>query len=272
MGRDVSISPENSTTAHIEVWSDIACPWCYIGKRRFAEALDEFADRDRVTITWRAYQLAPDTPVGLRKPEIEALVEMKGMPEPQVRQMFAQVSATAEQVGLQIDFEKVIAANTFDAHRVIHLAGERRDDVLEALFGAHFVEGEIIDDRETLVRIAAAAGADAERIREGLERGDAEESVRADLAAARQLGVTGVPFFVANRAVAVSGAQSKDVFLTFLERAVSDVDAAASEPVAPAADGCEGDSCAVWAPNNDRPRTARRAVRGRFGSDVLRTS
>jgi len=231
-------------TSHIEIWSDIACPWCYIGKRRFADALAEFEHRDRVAVTWRSYQLAPDTPVGLRRPEVDALVEMKGMPAEQVRQMFAQVAATARQVGIDIDFDTVIAANTFDAHRLLHLAGDRREALVEALFRAHFVDGDVIDDRESLVRIAEAVGMDAAKVRADLESDSAADSVRADLLEARRLGVTGVPFFVANRAVAVSGAQPKDVFLTLLDRAVTDADSA--DPVAAGdADGCEGDTCAV---------------------------
>jgi len=230
-------------TARIEIWSDIACPWCYIGKRRFADALSEFEHRDRVSVTWRSYQLAPDTPAGLQRPEIDALVEMKGMPAEQVRQMFAHVANVAAQDGLDIDFATVIAANTFDAHRLLHLAGERRDALLEALFRAHFVEGEVVDDRDTLVRIAAAAGLDPETVRAGLDGDAAADAVRADLLEARTLGVTGVPFFVANRAVAVSGAQPKDVFLALLQRAVDDVDAA--DTVAADVTGTAGDGCAV---------------------------
>ncbi|WP_068155561.1 DsbA family oxidoreductase [Rhodococcus phenolicus] len=230
--------PEN--TATIEIWSDIACPWCYIGKRRFAEALAEFEHRDRVSVTWRSYQLAPDTPAGLRRPEIDALVEMKGMPVEQVRQMFAHVANVAAQDGLEIDFTTVIAANTFDAHRLLHLAGERRNELLEALFRAHFVEGEVVDDRDTLVRIAASAGLDSDEVRVGLDGDAGADAVRADLLEARMLGVTGVPFFVANRAVAVSGAQPKDVFLALLQRAIDD--AAETGTVTDVADG---DSCAV---------------------------
>ena len=230
-------------TARIEIWSDIACPWCYIGKRRFADALSEFEHRDRVSVTWRSYQLAPDTPAGLQRPEIDALVEMKGMPAEQVRQMFAHVANVAAQDGLDIDFATVIAANTFDAHRLLHLAGERRDALLEALFRAHFVEGEVVDDRDTLVRIAASAGLDPETVRAGLDGDAAADAVRADLLEARTLGVTGVPFFVANRAVAVSGAQPKDVFLALLQRAVDDVDAA--DTVAADVTGTAGDGCAV---------------------------
>ncbi len=217
---------------HIEVWSDIACPWCYIGKRRFTAALASFEHRDRVEVTWRSYQLAPETPVGRRKPESEALAEMKGMPLEQVRQMFSQVSGAAAEVGVEIDFDTVIAANTFDAHRLVHLAGSRSEDLLEALFRAHFVEGEVVDDRETLVRIAASAGLDADVVRAELGSDAAAEAVRADLLAARQLGVTGVPFFVANRAVAVSGAQPEDVFVALLRHAIDDVDAASAPHVA----------------------------------------
>lgn len=215
-------------TAHIEIWSDIACPWCYIGKRRFAEALESFDDRDRIEVTWRSYQLSPDTPVGRRVPEVEALVAMKGMPAEQVRKMFAQVSDTAADVGLEIDFDNVVAANTFDAHRLAHLAGDKRDEVLEALFRAHFVDGEVVDDVDVLVKVAAEVGLDPESTRAALDGDDpageaAADAVAADLFDARRIGVQGVPFFVANRAVAVSGAQPVDVFRQFLRRAVDDV-------------------------------------------------
>ncbi|MEU5844440.1 DsbA family oxidoreductase [Rhodococcus sp. NPDC047139] len=222
-------TPEISApTAHIEIWSDIACPWCYIGKRRFAEALASFEERDRIEVTWRSYQLSPDTPVGRRVPEVEALAAMKGMPAAQVRQMFGQVSDTAAQVGISIDFDNVIAANTFDAHRLVHLAGDKGDEVLEALFRAHFVEGEVVDDRDVLVKVAGAAGLDPQWVRAALDGDDpageaSGDAVAADLLAARKIGVQGVPFFVANRAVAVSGAQPTDVFLAFLRRAVDDV-------------------------------------------------
>ncbi len=215
-------------TAHIEIWSDIACPWCYIGKRRFAEALESFDDRDRIEVTWRSYQLSPDTPVGRRVPEVEALVAMKGMPAEQVRQMFAQVSDTAADVGLEIDFDNVVAANTFDAHRLAHLAGDKRDEVLEALFRAHFVDGEVVDDVDVLVKVAAEVGLDPESTRAALDGDDLAgeapaDALAADLFDARRIGVQGVPFFVANRAVAVSGAQPVDVFRQFLRRAVDDV-------------------------------------------------
>lgn len=243
-----ALSGTDQSTVLIEVWSDIACPWCYIGKRRFTAALERFSHRDRVTVVWRSYQLAPDTPVGARRGELEALVEHKGMPADQVRQMFAQVEATAAADGLAMDFDTVIAANTFDAHRLLHLAGERRDALLEALFRAHFTDGKVIDDRSVLVEVAASVGMDADEVAAALDGDAGADLVRADLAAARQLGVSGVPFFVANRRLAVSGAQPQEVFAELLHRALEDADGANAESgAAPGGDaeGCTDDSCAV---------------------------
>ncbi|MDI9917505.1 DsbA family oxidoreductase [Rhodococcus sp. IEGM 1379] len=203
----------------IEVWSDIACPWCYIGKTRFLSALDSFEHKDRVNVIWRSYQLAPETPVGEGRTELDALVEMKGMAPDQVRQMFAQVSTTAAEVSLNLNFDTVIAANTFDAHRLLHLAGDKQTELLDALFKAHFTDGRVIDDREELVRIAVSVGLDAETVREQLDSDAAAEAVSEDLSMARALQVSGVPFFVANRAIAVSGAQPEEVFLQLLTRA-----------------------------------------------------
>ncbi|WP_305093751.1 DsbA family protein [Prescottella sp. R16] len=232
-------------TATIEVWSDVACPWCYIGKRRFAAALDAFPGRDRIEVVWRSYQLAPDTPVGARRGELEALVEQKGMPADQVRGMFAHVAATGAADGLVLDFDTVIAANTFDAHRLLHLAGERRDAVLEALFRAHFTDGRVIDDRAVLVEIAAEAGLDVDEVRAALGSDVAADLVRADLEEARRLGVTGVPFFVANRQLAVSGAQPTSVFTELLRRALERNDGDDDAAPGGTAEGCSDDGCAI---------------------------
>ncbi|EME24011.1 hypothetical protein G419_00620 [Rhodococcus triatomae BKS 15-14] len=237
-------SPEKSATAALvmEVWSDIACPWCHIGKRRFDTALERFPHRDRVEVVWRSYQLSPDTPAGLRKPEVDALVEMKGMPADQVRQMFAHVAATAAADGLTLDFDTVIAANTFDAHRLVHFAGDRGPEMLAALFRAHFEEGRVVDDHAELVEIAASAGFDRDAAAAVLASDAHADRVREDLAEARALGVTGVPFFVANRAIAVSGAQPVEVFTQLLEKAWEDSGAVAGSDDAGA---CEGDACSV---------------------------
>lgn len=232
----------------VEVWSDIACPWCYIGKSRFASALEAFPRRDRISVAWRSYQLAPDTPVGARRGELEALVEHKGMPAEQVRQMFRHVASTAAADGLVMDFDTVIAANTFDAHRLLHLAGDRRDALLEALFRAHFTDGKVIDDRDVLVEIAAGVGMDAADVAAVLDGDAGADLVRADLEAARQLGVSGVPFFVADRRLAVSGAQPREIFTELLRQAVEHADSALpqrSAALGTDAEGCTDDACAM---------------------------
>ena len=241
-------SPEKSTAAAVvlEVWSDIACPWCYIGKTRFEAALAQFPHREQVEVVWRSYQLSPDTPAGLRRSEIDALVEMKGMPADQVRQMFAHVASTAAADGLAMDFDTVIAANTFDAHRLIHFAGDRGTEVMAALFRAHFEQGRVIDDRDELVAVATEAGLDADAVRAALESDAEADHVRDDLAQARALGVTGVPFFVANRAIGVSGAQPVEVFTQLLEKAYADATPIVTLAGAADADGaCTDGSCAV---------------------------
>ncbi|MGW0040650.1 DsbA family oxidoreductase [Rhodococcus sp. NPDC003348] len=239
-------SVDPSAPVVLEVWSDIACPWCYIGKKRFETALAQFPHRDQVQVVWRSYLLSPDTPVGLRRPEIDALVEMKGMPADQVKQMFAHVASTAAADGLTMDFETVIAANTFDAHRLVHFAGDRGEDLMAALFRAHFEQGRVVDDRDELVAIAAEAGLDADAVRSALDSDAEADRVRDDLAQARALGISGVPFFVANRAIGVSGAQPVEVFTQLLEKAYADASPIVTLAGAADADGtCTDGSCAV---------------------------
>lgn len=212
------VTSTNSPTLQLEIWSDIACPWCFIGKTRFAAALSQFDRRDRVEVTWRSYQLSPETPVGARERELDALVRMKGMSAQQVAGMFEQVSGVAEADGLSIDFDTVVAANTFDAHRLVKIAGNqgRADEALSALFVAHFTEGLVVDEMSVLVEIAERAGVVGAA--EALAADAGASEVRSDLAAARELQVSGVPFFVANRRIAVSGAQPAEVFLSLLEQ------------------------------------------------------
>ena len=214
-------------TVTVEVWSDVACPWCFIGKRRFAAALGEFPHRDHVEVVWRSYQLSPQTPTGPGRPEIEALAEMKGLPRDRVQQMFAHVTSVAATDGLRYDFDRTLAFNTFDAHRLLHLAREAGgaalvDATMETLFSAHFERGVDLGADRALVAIAADAGFaahgwDDARVARALAGDDAADAVREDLAAARGLGVTGVPFFVVDRRYAVSGAQPVAVFTQLLE-------------------------------------------------------
>lgn len=208
----------------VEVYSDIACPWCYIGFHRFRTALAQAPYHDQVEVVWKAFELDPDAPVGAAVPEVDALSARKGLPAGQIREMFAQVSAVGAELGLDLDFDTTLSANTFDAHRLVHLAAERggtslADRMHEALWQAHFAQGEAIDDRNVLADLAAEIGLDRAEIVMALDSDAGADGVRADGAEARALGITGVPFFVLDRAFAVSGAQPVDVFRSALDQA-----------------------------------------------------
>lgn len=245
---DQSSTPTVEPTAEtpplvMEVWSDIACPWCYVGKRRFSAALAEFPQRERVSVVWRSYQLAPDTPVGAQRSQLELVGERRGVPVEEARELYQHVARVAAEDGVTMDVDAIIAANTFDAHRLLHLAGVHRDELLEGLFRGYFTEGKALDDRAVLVEIAAAAGLDPAEAAAALDGDAGVDLVRADIETARQLQVSGVPFFVANRRLAVSGAQPKDVFAELLRQAFEHADGAAA--LGGEAEGCTDDSCAV---------------------------
>ncbi|WNB87545.1 DsbA family oxidoreductase [Cellulomonas sp. ATA003] len=205
------------------MWSDVACPWCYIGRRRFAAALEAFPHREQVQVRWRSYQLSPEAEVGSPLSEAEMLAQTKGLPLESVQEMFAHVTEVAAGVGLRYRFDTVRPANTLDAHRLIHLARRRgpqvADAMVEALMSAHFEQGLAVDDREVLAGIAAGVGLDADDVRASLAGTDATDDVLADLEEGRTVRVSGVPFFVLDRRLGVSGAQPTELFTEALERA-----------------------------------------------------
>ena len=211
------------TPLRVEIWSDVACPWCFIGKRRFAAALAAFPYREHVEVRWRSYQLSPEAEVGSSLTEAQVLARTKGLPLDAVGDMFAQVTQVAAGEGLAYDFDRVRPANTFDAHRLIHLA-RRHDDatadrMVEALMSAHFEQGLAVDDREVLVRLGADVGLDAEDVRRALAGDDGADDVLADLEEGRAVRVPGVPFFVLDRRFGVSGAQPTELFAQALQQA-----------------------------------------------------
>jgi len=208
----------------VEVWSDVVCPWCYIGKRHLEEALTRFSHADRVTVEWRSFELDPRSPgrVGLTMSQI--LRRKYGMTEDQAEAANDRMTALAAGVGLEYHLDRVQAGNTFDAHRLIHLAAtrDRADAMKERLFAAYFTEGQSIGDPAVLTRLATEVGLDPSEAESTLH-GDAFASdVRRDESRATSLGVRGVPFFVIDESVGVSGAQPADVLLGALERAWSD--------------------------------------------------
>jgi predicted DsbA family dithiol-disulfide isomerase len=226
----------------IEIWSDVACPWCYIGKRRFEAALAEFPHQDAVEVRWRSFQLDPSLPERYEGTQRDYLVSRKGVDGEKIEAMFEHVARQAEIEGLAYDFDGVVVANSARALELVHLAAAHRlaDAAEERLFSGHFERREDIGDRDQLVAIGVELGLDGAEVREALETGRYAASVRADTEAARRLGISGVPFFVIDRAYGLSGAQPADVFAQALAEAWQ-----ASHPpvVVPSADSSEAPAC-----------------------------
>lgn len=206
----------------VEIWSDIVCPFCYIGKRKFEQALANFPQKDQVKVVWKSFQLDPNADVA-GTDYLKTLSSRKGWTLEQTRQITDNVRDMAQAVGLEYHFDRAISANSFDAHRFAHLAFEHglQDAAEEALFKAHFSEGKNIADRETLVQLGESIGLDADLVRQTLESKAYAELVQKDILEAQQLRISGVPFFVFDRKYAVSGAQATEVFINTLEQAVS---------------------------------------------------
>jgi predicted DsbA family dithiol-disulfide isomerase len=216
----------------IEIWSDVVCPWCYIGKRRLERALGEFEHADEVEVTWRSFQLNPDTVPGTAVPTLEYLNQRIG---PQAQAMTARVAELGQAEGLNLDFSSSLAVNTLEAHRLLHLAAALGfgGAAKERLLRAHFTEGADLSDHETLIRLlteagpAGQAGTVEARAREVLAGREYEDAVLDDITMARQMGASGVPFFVIDRKYGISGAQSAETFLHALRTAYADADAPA---------------------------------------------
>ena len=207
-------------TMKINIWSDVRCPFCYIGKRKFEKALERFADKDKIEIIWRSFQLDPnlETQPGINA--IEHIAAIKGISHDAAESMHGHVTSVAREVGLDFNFEKAVVANSFNAHRLIQLAKTRGlgNEAEEQLFKAHFTEGKNIDDNEVLIQAGMAIGLDEKEIRAMLASDALAKEVSEDESQARAIGVRGVPFFVFNDKYAVSGAQSPDAFLQALQQ------------------------------------------------------
>ena len=213
-----------TTRMKVEIWSDVMCPFCYIGKRKFESALKQFDNSSNIEIIWKSFQLAPDMKTDPGKNIDEYLSTHKGMSLQQAKDLNHQVAQRAKQVGLEFNFDKAIVANSFNAHRFSHLAKHHglQNEAEERLFAAYFTEGKNTDDAQTLIQIGAEIGLDASEVKELLEGNKYAEEVNADIFEAHQLGVRGVPFFVFDRKYAVSGAQESQVFFNTLEKSFSE--------------------------------------------------
>lgn len=207
----------------VEIWSDVVCPWCYIGKRRFESALARFPHRDEVDVEWRSFELDPGAPptAELRGSHAEQLQATFGRPRAEIDQMLARVTALAAAEGLDFRFDLNRGGNSFDAHRLLHLAKAhgRQDPLKERLDRGTFTEGLAVSDHDELTALAVETGLDEAEVREVLAGDRYADAVRDDQAQARAYGINGVPFFVLDGRYGVSGAQPADLFLEALTRA-----------------------------------------------------
>jgi predicted DsbA family dithiol-disulfide isomerase len=205
----------------VEIWSDVMCPFCYIGKRKFEAALDQFPHHDNVEIIWKSFQLSPGMKTDPTKNIHEYLATHKGISVEQAKRLNDQVTEMAMEVGLTYNFEKSVVANSFNAHRFTHFAKEhgRQKEAEELLFRSYFTDGRNIDDYSTLVELGTEIGLDAETLKLALENGSYAGDVQSDIDEADQAGVRGVPFFLFNGKYAVTGAQESKIFLKTLEKA-----------------------------------------------------
>jgi predicted DsbA family dithiol-disulfide isomerase len=211
----------------VDIWSDIACPWCYVGKVRFEEGVRRYEESggDRpVVVEYHSFELAPDTPVDFQGTEVDFLADHKGLPVPQVRQMLAQMTEVARSEGLEFDYDALQHTNTVKAHQVLHLAkahGLQRE-MKERLLRAYFTEGRHVGHDGDLADLAAEVGLDREAVLEALRQDTYREDVAADIAQARAYGIDGVPFFVIDSRYGVSGAQDPALFADALRRAADE--------------------------------------------------
>jgi predicted DsbA family dithiol-disulfide isomerase len=204
----------------VEIWSDIACPWCYVGKRRFEAALQQFEHREDVNVTWRSFELDPAAPAERTGDRAERLAEKYGMTVEQAREAEQRLTSVAAGEGLPFRFDIARSGSAFDGHRLVHLAEAHglQDEMKERLLRAYFTEGELMSDHDTLVRLAGEVGFDEREVRELLAGDRYADEVRADERTAGELGISAVPTFVIDRKLGASGAQPPEALLDLLRQ------------------------------------------------------
>lgn len=218
-----AVHPTKASTMTVEIWSDVVCPFCYIGKREFERALERFAHKDEVTVVWRSFELDPYAPERSPLDMYDMLAKKYGISRDEARARVGGVVERAKTVGLDYDMDAAIMGSSFHAHRLLQFAKSKGlgDAAKERLFRAYFIEGQHIADRAVLQRLAAEIGLDAAETEAVLNSDAYTAEVRADEQQARQVGVRGVPFFVIDGRYSVSGAQHSDHFLGALQQAWS---------------------------------------------------
>jgi predicted DsbA family dithiol-disulfide isomerase len=205
----------------VEVWSDVVCPWCYVGKRRLESALEQFPHRDELDVVWRSFELDPAAPRRRDVSAAEHLARKYGMSEAQVAASWARLTSLAAAEGLEFHLDRAQGGSTFDAHRLIHLGAELglQDDVKERFLRGYFTESLPIGEPETLQRLAVEAGLPSDDVDDVLATDRFADAVREDERHARLLGIDGVPFFALDDRYGISGAQSAELLLQALTAA-----------------------------------------------------
>lgn len=231
----------------IEIWSDVMCPFCYIGKNNFEQALDKLPFKDQVEVEWKSFQLDPTLDPGKTQNTIEYFKEKKGFPEAQASQMISQVAQMGKGAGIDFNFEKALITNTFSAHRLLHLAKKhnKSNEMEEALFIAHFIDGKNVGDAEVLVSLAENLGIDKEEAVKAVTSDQLDYEVNQDIMQARKNGVSGVPFFVLNGKYAVSGAQPVEVFENALQQTYKETVSPFKDLSGGSGASCDADGCSI---------------------------
>ncbi len=208
----------------VEIWADIVCPWCYLGKRHFEQALDSFDHADKVQVVYRSFELDPAAPRGVTTPTVEVLAQKYGMTPDRARQAQRQMEERASADGLTFRMDGLRSGNTKDAHRLLHLAkaSDRQGELMERLQRAYFTEQDSIFDHDALTRLAVQAGLDPGDVADVLASDRYSDHVETDEAMARSIGATGVPLFVIDRRYGISGAQPAETITGVLEKAWSE--------------------------------------------------
>jgi predicted DsbA family dithiol-disulfide isomerase len=217
----------------VDIWSDVVCPWCYIGKRRFEAALVRFPHREAIEVVWHSFELDPHAPAVRPGDRLEYLAAKYGTTRAEAEAMEARVTAAAAGEGVALRLDLARSGNSFDAHRLLHLAAESglQAELKERFFRAYFTEGTPIGDRDALERLAVETGLSAAEVNAVLASDRYREAVRADERRAHEYGINGVPFFVFDGTYGISGAQAPEVFTNVLDRAWSEsAESAASLP------------------------------------------
>jgi predicted DsbA family dithiol-disulfide isomerase len=224
----------------VEIWSDYQCPFCYIGKRRFEEALKQFENKAQVEVSFRSFELNPEAERDINMSQNEMLAKKYGMSHADVEANNQNLTQQAKELGLEYHLDKVVLTNSFDAHRLMHFAESKgkENEMNELLFKAYFTEGKHIGDHAILVNLAEEAGLDKSEAEAMLGGTAFTAEVRGDEQEGSQLGITGVPFFVINRKYGISGAQSAEAFLDTLKKIWAE-----ENPLQMVNDPATGDAC-----------------------------